>query len=296
MEQPLRAAVATGLAIEPAYRARALGLLAAFYRQTDVDLFLTTTAIEAVGKLAQALKAAVLPQPDYETVFFWVLNPYRFGKAVGLKFGASGLTTSLLGAAASLALRADRVVQQRRPRRPASSAPISACSIPQIDTEFDRLWHAKLAEKPRVMADRSASVLRWHFTLAGDRRECVVLCSWAQSRLVGYAIVQYSIDRQTGLRRAVLADLLVQEDAEPPTEALLWAALTNARTHGSDVFEVLGFTSEVRKLLRSWHPYLRTYPACPFLYKLRELGLQPVLAQPEAWYATPFDGDTTLMP
>src|SRR5207247_10052138 len=56
-DRALNAVTGCGFAVEPAYRAMSLSLVAAFYRQRSVDLYLTTTAIEAVGKIARALQS-----------------------------------------------------------------------------------------------------------------------------------------------------------------------------------------------------------------------------------------------
>jgi hypothetical protein len=73
-DRQLLAAAATDLVVEPAYRASAVALVAPLYRQQNIDLFLITTAVEVVGKMATALRVKPLPQADYDTVIFWVIN------------------------------------------------------------------------------------------------------------------------------------------------------------------------------------------------------------------------------
>jgi len=77
--------------------------------------------------------------------------------------------------------------------------------------------------------------------------------------------------------------------------AALWdAAYDQAKGAGSHVFEVLGFPENVRSLCSQWHPYERKYPACPFYYKASDAVLHKLLSDGLLWYASPFDGDTTL--
>jgi hypothetical protein len=38
------------------------------------------------------------------------------------------------------------------------------------------------------------------------------------------------------------------------------------------------------------------YPTDPLIYKTADEALTPALADENAWYAGPFDGDSTLMP
>jgi hypothetical protein len=78
----LTAVVGSGFVAEPAYRAHTVRLMAAFYAQKPVDLYISTTAVEATGKIACAFGCVSMPQPDYETVIFWVLQPYPFVQTV----------------------------------------------------------------------------------------------------------------------------------------------------------------------------------------------------------------------
>ena len=90
--------------------------------------------------------------------------------------------------------------------------------------------------------------------------------------------------------------MLIRGEAPDVAENLLAAAYSDAQASGADVFEVLGFPRTVRAILLRWRPYLRKYPACPFFYKTKDQALGRMLTAEDLWYATPFDGDTTLVP
>src|SRR6266516_4833336 len=92
-DRPLLAAAASGFAVEPAYQVFSKDLAASFYGQPNIDLFLSTTAdascptVESLGRLAKALQVESLPQENYSTVLFWVLDARHFADAVGWKLG-----------------------------------------------------------------------------------------------------------------------------------------------------------------------------------------------------------------
>ena len=92
----------------------------------------------------------------------------------------------------------------------------------------------------------------------------------------------------------MVADMLVRDDDPAVMESLLYSAYEKGRQAGSDVFELLGFPANVRQVCSAWHPYQRQYPACPFYYRAADPALQKTLTDSVLWYATPFDGDTTL--
>lgn len=295
-DRRLMAAVATGFVVEPAFRGVGFRLLAAFYQQKNVDLFLNTTAIESVGRLTQAFRAKPLPQADYDTVLFWVLNARAFAKALAKKFGVNGGIGRTAGFFGSAIVKTETMVSRRGPGRRKDGPRVTEESVSEIGEPFEALWQRELAGGSRLLADRSPASLQWHFGIPGDRSQTKVLCCRAGGELKGYAIVRIGPDRETGLIRCSLADLLVGKDDSQTAEALLRAALAAAKTSGSHLFEVLGFPREIRQILTRWKPYSRKYPACPFFFKARDPQLQAMLAAGDAWYATPFDGDTTLMP
>src|SRR5262249_46386077 len=126
-------------------------------------------------------------------------------------------------------------------------------------------------------------------------RATVLRCD-RSGRLAGYAIVQHTVGRETGLRRSMLADIFVEQDDITATRALLEAAYSSAAASGDHVFEVLAPQRNMRQMLMSWNPYVRTYQDHPFLFKTADETLRGALADEDAWYASSLDGDTTLMP
>ncbi len=136
----LRAAATCRLAVEPAYRAFSHLLVVSFFRQKNVDLFLNTTATVAAGKIMMALKASPLPQPDYGTVLFWVLDPRAFTKEVLKKLGVK---TSLIGAATavgSIAMKGEAAFRVRGPKSKRSDYTTREIDLHGIGLDFERFW------------------------------------------------------------------------------------------------------------------------------------------------------------
>jgi hypothetical protein len=292
----LNAVTSSGLAVEPAYRSVSLSLVAAFYRQESVDLFLTTTAIPSVGRIARVFKSDPLPQPDYETVLFWVLQPYPFAQAVSRKLALRPGWMSLGSRLGSLAVRTDTLLRTRKPRKRGRPLNVTEFRIDQIGSEFETLWQKKIAEPPQLLADRSACTLKWHYQIPGDTGNTAVLCCHDQKELSGYAVIRSGMSRMNRLQRSLIADMLVPNDDPEVIRALLVTAHEHAKKSGSHVLEVMGFPHSVRNVCLEGKPYFRKYPACPFYFRAADPMLHKKFNEGAAWYATPFDGDTTLMP
>jgi hypothetical protein len=295
-DRTLVAATGTDLVVEPRYRVRTVGLLASFYRQPGVELRLITTAIPSVGEISKALRAQELPQRDYDTILFWVLNTSEFARVVATKLGLEGAMATAGTVLGSLALRTDMSIRRLRPSRVNAELRITEIRVEDIGDEFEALWQRKITEKPRLMAVRNASCLRWHFTLPGSASGTAVLCCRRFERLTGYAVVRHVMDGRTGIRKCVLADILAEQDDPSIIASLLEGAHAHAVRSGDHVFEVTGLPRNIRQIFMSRNPYLWPYPAPPFLYRVMDEALAETLANENAWYAGPFDGDTTLVP
>ncbi|MGA9393619.1 MAG: hypothetical protein WBV69_24520 [Candidatus Sulfotelmatobacter sp.] len=291
----LTAVSSHGLVVEPPYRSAAVSLVAAFSHQKSVDLYLTTTAIPPVGRIARAFKFDVLPQADYETVLFCILKPHTFAREMMKKLELKPSLARLGSATASLAITTDRLLRRRRPKQPSSGLTINEVGVHEIDeSDFQSLWNGKVTEDARLFADRSPVTLRWHFEIPGDRGSARVFCCRRNGELVGYSVVRHD-PQPDNVQKSLVADILVKQDDPEVLRALLAAAYDEARRAGSYILELLGFPPNIRREFLPWNPYFRKYPASPFYYKAADPALHKALADGTAWYATPFDGDTTLI-
>lgn len=297
-DRTLNAVTSHGFAVDISYRAVAVSLAAVFYRQKSVDLFLSTSAIEASGKIALAFRCSTLPQPDYDTVLFWVLRPYSFAKGLMKKLDVRPLLAPVGGVLAALAIGSDKALRNRKPKQADAARPVSETGLDAIGDDFAEFWADKLKEKsetPRLFADRTPPALRWHFEIPGDRGSVRVLSCHKDGKLDGYAVVRNDMDPESGLRKSMIADMIAREDDEAGIQSLWAAAYQYAERAGSDVLEIQGFPPHIRAMSSKWLPYQRRYPAHPYYFKATDPKLHAELSRGDAWYACPFDGDATLI-
>jgi hypothetical protein len=271
-----------------------MSLVSAFYRQKGVDLYLTTTAIPEVGRLSKAFKADVVPQTDYETVLFWVLRPRSFAQVLTEKVGLGPLLARVGSVAASFTVAIDKFFRRRWPRGSSVNFTVSEMDVISIGDDVQLFWNEKRDERTQLFADRSAEILRWHFEVPGDRGRARILCCRRNGQLMGYAVLR--IDPQPdGRIKALIADVVARADDPDILKTLFVAAYELAKRQGSYILEVVGLPPAVRRVCLQWNPYSRKYPACPFYYKAADTALHEELSNGAAWYASPFDGDTTLI-
>ena len=295
-DKTLTSVTSHGLVVDPPYRGIGVSLLAAYFRQKSVDLFISTGAIEPVGKIGRRIfKCEEPPQIEYETVLFWVLRPYSFAGAVMKKLKLGPVLSPAGSMLGSLVLGADNILHRRRPRKRSDGLAVTEIGVNEIGDDFQDLWFAKVNERPQLLAERSTETLRWHFEVPGDIGTVRVLCCSKGGRLLGYTVVRNEAPDEASLRKSVIADLLVRNDEPAVIEALLAAAHHHAKQSGSDILEVMGFPHSVRAVMAQAHPYVRKYPTRVFGYKAVDAELHKTLCDGTTWYASPYDGDLTLI-
>jgi len=294
-DRTLNTATSHGLVVEPSYRAVGLSLISAFFRQKSVDLFVSTSAIESVGKIALAFKSSAVPQPEYDTVLFWVLRPRPFAQALMKKLQLKPMASRAGGILASVAVGADKLLRQRWPRPSSRVFEMKEISVNDIGADFESLWLEKVNLASRVFTDRSSATLKWHYLIPGDRGVVRTLCCYQNGELAGYAVVRSDMDEESGLNKSLIADLITRQDDPDIVRALCVAAYKHAKSIGSDILEIVGFPPAIRNVCAQWNPYRRKYPSCPFYFKAADPILHQALSSATAWYACPFDGDATLI-
>jgi len=295
VDRTISAVSSHGFVVDPAYRGVALSLSAAFYRQKSVELFIASSAIESTAKMSLAFKCTLLPQPDYDTVLFWILRPYSFARVLMTKLHIQPLLSPMASAFVAFAIMTDKLIKRRWPKQTPRSLVVKEGGLHNIDGDLEALWKDKEKEDKRLYADRTADVLRWHFEIPGDRGSVRVLRCEQDGKLSGYAIVRSDTDAESGNKRSIIADLIARDDDPEVVRALWFAAYQCAKSTGSDVLEVQGFPANIREVFYARRPYQRAYPICPYNYKAADPVLHSELNNPAVWYACPYDGDATLI-
>ncbi len=291
----LRAAVASAMVVAPASRGETMKLVLAYVQQPHIDLLLNTTAAPQTSKIFEFLKFHRIPQPAYDISYYWVLRPGAFVAAGLRKKGVQASTSRILGILLGPMVRLEGAVRRRGPaRRDRGPGSVRILAAEEVGPEFDDLWRRRLAEGEKLLADRTASTLRWHYAGEGRTVPARLVCAQDGARLAGYVALVRSDSPGIGLSRAYVADIFVERDDPTTIRRLLSAAAKQARADGAAMLEVVGFPEPIRRLVASMRPFSLRNDSWPFLYRAREAQLDRTLSQPGLWHGCLFDGDGSI--
>ena len=162
-----------------------------------------------------------------------------------------------------------------------------------IGTDFDLLWESKRIEHRCLLADRSSELLKWHFSK--EEFKTHIVCCYEQGSLIGYLAVAKLKNGKTDFLRHVIIDLIVLNNSKLAIEFLLAAAYKFSRSEKVVSLELLGFSEEVREVVKDMKALGRKSFPTPFTYKLVNKQLPvDLFTQKSTWYPSLFDGDSSL--
>lgn len=294
--QPVLVAIARGFAVDPDVRGHSLKLVAAFFSQKQPDLLLATTANDVTAAVFKMAKAAPVPYPDYDVALLWVVFAGALVAAALKRAGIPGVLARVGGLLAGPAVWLGLKLRGHGPRRGTWAGELAVIQPGDIGPEFDELWQRRQIELAQaVLPERSATALRWHFGHEGARlRHAQVLVARQNAALAGYLVLTREDSPAIGLKRYRVADLFVAGDSRDVIDALLGLAYETARRDGVHVVEWVGFPKRIRERFTSTAPLVRKMASWPFWYRALHAEKLPKLDESEAWYASSYDGDTSL--
>ena len=281
---PVRAAFASGWAVDESHRAESLGLALAFFRQPGVDLLMTTTGHEATsGAVFEALRAERVPAPSYAERLVWITGHRGFAAGQLRRRGmpAADLVGAIVGAAAD-------AVDAVRSGRPEAASAVE--ELPRFDARFDALWASLRRGSPRLRAVRDAETLAWRFAL--EPRAPAILAVDRSGDIAGYLVLVRRDDAAARIRRMEVADLQARGDDPDVVRTLMTAALAVARRDGVHAVTVVGHHEIKRRALAALSPRVRPTTRWPLYYRAVQPALREALRSPDAWDVSPYDGDS----
>jgi len=288
--EPVRVAATRALAVDPQFRFAAISLADIFLSQSNIDLFLDTTASPQAAVLFKFLECKEIPGPSCAQVLFWIVNYTRFAGAMLRKVRMPA--SAVIRYAAGQALYLRDLTNWRKHRFQKKEI----CLLTSFDERFDVLWDLLRHRNNRLFAVRTSKALNWQFRPALESGNIVILGVIDGGSLSGYLIMRRYDHEQYGLRRFRVVDIQAIGDDSNTVLSLMSAALEHAARSGVDVVEAMGFNKLKRDYLHQLHPHLRALPSSPYLYRVNANSavLQHALRDADAWDPSPFDGDAAL--
>jgi hypothetical protein len=289
----LLAATTRSWVVDLDYRSHSLLLLATYFKQAHVDLFLNSSVNAYAAAAYQSLEGMPVPVGDWDRSLFWITNYRGFAESFLRKKDISMAGPLSYPLALGGFLRDRLTARGFRGNRRGPN--VRSCA--GFDDRFDGFWQAVKKKKSNLLLGvRTREVLEWHFKFALLGNAAWIYVLEGNSGLSAYAVFLRQDNPQTGLTRVRLVDFQCLEDAAAPTvlRAMLRAAFNRCRQESLHMLELIGLNPAWEAEIAQAHPHRRQLPNWMYYYKANDRTLAQKLKSPAVWEPSLFDGDSSL--
>jgi hypothetical protein len=289
----LLAAATRAWVVEASCRRYALMLLDSFYRQANVDLFLSTSVNSQSGVSSTLFKNIRVPVGAWDRTIFWITHARGFTDSFFAKKGWDFAKPLSYPVSLGLSLR-DRVSGSGF--RQASSDP-ELVPLENFDERFDDFWAELKKKKAGVLLGvRSRETLDWHFRFALRRKDVWIYTFNGPGGMAGYALFARQERKQVGLNRVCLVDFQCLDDERSTSffMAALWAAFERCRQESIHMLELIGLPAALQARAELAAPHHRKLDYWMYFYKTNDAALGMKLREQSVWEPWLFDGDSSL--
>jgi hypothetical protein len=290
--QLLLAATTRAWVVDTPYRSFSTLLLATYFQQRNVDLFLSTTVNSLSEPAYRTFQGIPAPRGAWDRTLFWITN-YR-GFLESFLHNKGRALASPLSYPLSLGLFLRDQIKGSRLRADANGAKVLPCT--SFDDRFDSFWATLRQKKSNLLLGvRSRDTLAWHFKFALQQNRAWIFTIEGSS-LIAYTIFLRSDHPPIGLTRMRLVDFqcIEPERSMELLTAMLHKAASRCQQESIQMLELVGFTPELEKALKPASPHQRSLSSWLYCYKASNPQLAEKLKDPAVWEPSLFDGDSSL--
>ena len=165
----------------------------------------------------------------------------------------------------------------------------------KIDNKFDILWKKiKNSQKNTLTFCRNKNWLKWQLDYFIKNKKAWIYLNIKNKKINGYSICIEKNNLKTGIKSALLIDLITFEKSEKTSIDLIGANIEEAKKRNCDIFEFRGFNSEKISYMKFFNPFKKNLPNNPFCYKSSNKKLNKILNESKYWSPSYIDGDAII--
>ena len=289
----LLAAAGRAWVVDTAYRIYSPLLLATYFQQANVDLFLITSVNSYAAPAYNTFQTTRVPVGAWDRTLFWITNYQGFAESLLRK--KDWITAAPLSYLLSVGLLLRDQVKKSRFHANKSTVKVVPCA--RFDDRFDAFWAILRQKKFNLLLGvRNREVLEWHFKFALLQNAAWIYIIEDSRGLAAYSVFLRQDGKEAGLRRVRLADFQCLDNEIAPTvlAVMLQAAINRCRQESIHMLELIGLPPWLGKELERASPHRRQLPSWLYFYKANNRLLGSRLQSASVWEPSLFDGDSSL--
>ena len=290
-KKPYLCSVIYGWAVDEQFRSLSIVLLKRYFSQTNVDFFLATNLNETSSKIMKMIKVKEVPTKSLNYSLVIALNLQSVIKVFfrNISFPFKKFILNIFSFFLLLFLKKKLNSWKNK------FSPKNIVKHNEFDEKFDLLWKKiKSFQKNKLLFRRDKNWLKWHLNYFIKNRKAWIYLSIKNRKINGYSICIEKNNLKTGIKSALLIDLITLKEPNKTSKNLIGANITEAKRRNCDIFEFRGFDNEKISYMNFFNPFKKKLLNNPFCYKPNNKKLNKLLAQSKYWYPSYLDGDAIV--
>ena len=290
-KKPYFCSVLYGWVVDKQYRSQSVTLIKKCLSQKNVDFFLGAANNEKANKIMKMIKVKEVPVKSLNYSLLIALNiqniiNYLFkNNFFPLKKFVLNFFSLLL-----LLLLGKKINHWENKF---SVKNIVKCE--EIDEKFNLLWtKIKNSQKNVLLFRRDKNWLNWHLDYFVKSKKAWIYLNIKNKKINGYSICIEKNNFKTGIKSALLIDLITFQESNQTSKDLIGANIKEAKKRNCDIFEFRGFNNEKISYMKFFNPFKKNLPNNPFCYKSNNKKLNKMLDQSKYWCPSYLDGDAII--
>jgi hypothetical protein len=293
--QNISVAVASTWAVQKDFRSQVPFLCQSFFEQSDIDLFLVTTAIKPTVKIFERFGGQPLPDDSYNNVFYWVFDSKSFVSSILKKIKCNPFISLVIQSVLFPLYPFINTFFSVFNGVYSKNLDNTASWNPEKDKgSFDELWVEKMSADHRFMAYRDQEHIDWYSNILSMKDNIKILIHRENDSLRGYLIFLKQESTEISLKRFKIIDFFAINDDIQVLDSLFRKAYLMAKRDKGHILELVGGPKTIKEYFLKYRPLKRNFPVFPFYFMTPNKDLKNKLEILENWYPTILDGDSSF--
>lgn len=283
----LKVACSTSWLVEKKFKLESFGLINCFFKQKNIDVFITTTPNEVSKKIFARYGAKKIPLKYFNQNSFIVLNIKNFIKSylTYKKFKFSRVFSPIIFVIFSLFLK-KKINFWKKFKL--DDKFVLHFQLEQIHQDFLKGYKLK---NTKFIQSKSIDVLNWKLNYL---TKPLIISYYDDKKIKGFAICCEKNNDKYLLKRLTILDLIVIDDDEKIYFSLINKCIKESYERGYSVIDMLGTNENKMQMFSKFKTFKRNIDNFTLYYYAPNKELSSFLDDNNLWDTSMLDGDYFL--
>ena len=254
-------AVATCWVVENKFRNYSMLLIEAYFKQKNVDVFLSSTANETGSHVFKAFQGNNINFKEYNENLLFIFNHFKLIKnfkiVKKLKFIFFVLKPIINFF--SFIINFYYFITVKNINN-------NIVIYESFNDEFDYFWNKLKKNKNTFNFKRNKEWLNWHFNYYIKNNKIYIITEKNNNKITSYCILIEKNNDKLQLKKLCLVDLISLNDNNNNYKKLIKFSIKLAKQKKYDYLEIVGFNSNKRKIIKKFFPFYRKFKHSRYCY------------------------------